>query len=208
VKTFSLTTLPLLFIIAITILVCLKTWRMRLEFLASGTKYVMTLSCNLENMGRGDTDLFLSHVTHNLLEGLEENSTEDNCVLRIAPTAYQTRNKKLNHYIAILARCCQYLLRLSSVVGCTEGLKCFSVCVFYFHSYSPRPPFTFPPVGAAKVNSLFRKVMGALWRLDVLIFRYGGPFITTKPVFYGLSHILRNQSVIAELNEQSMDQIL
>jgi hypothetical protein len=50
--------------------------------------------------------------------------------------------------------------------------------------------------------------MGALWRLDVLIFRYGGPFITTKPVFYGLSHILRNQSVIAELNEQSMDQIL
>ena len=43
--------------------------------------------------------------------------------------------------------------------------------------------------------------MGALWTLDLQIW---DPSIITKPIFYGLSYILRNQSVEAELNGRSL----
>lgn len=59
----------------------------------------------------------------------------------------------------------------------------FSISLFVYSTFTvtlnaplplvpPPPPF---PVGAAKGNSLLRKIKGALWRLDVLISRYGAP---------------------------------
>jgi hypothetical protein len=145
-------------------------------FLASLTKDMMIVNCKLENMGRGGAGfswVTLPNISSNDMRKIPQKIIA--CWESHQQRTKYEEKKSLTTTLWFWRAIVRNLLRFAFVSGGTAWLHCFSLCVFYFHGYYPRSPFTLPPVGAAKGNSLLRKVMGALWRLDVLIFRYGAP---------------------------------